>query len=235
MRVVLRILYWLAAIALLAAILTSLDYTLAQAVLISLIFCPCALALEYLMPKARKTADKIYLSLAILVSVILLILVLHQYVWYSLTDTGAVEYQKVVSPMLINPAFLGLILTALSVGDYLWARWIAGRFRQKDRSITFFSERKSITLPVAQIAYVESNDTEVRIVTTSGETYRNKTGIGQWENLLGDDFLRIHRSYLVNAGLSSLLNPETVCVGEVQLPVSRKYKETVSLMLRPEE
>ena len=36
----------------------------------------------------------------------------------------------------------------------------------------------------------------IRIVTASGESYRNKTGIGQWENLLGDDFLRIHRSYL---------------------------------------
>ena len=77
MRLLGRIAYWLAAIALLAAILVSLDYTPVQAVLIGLIFCPCALALEYLMPKARKPMEKVYLSLAVLVSVILLIMVLH--------------------------------------------------------------------------------------------------------------------------------------------------------------
>ena len=81
MRLLGKIAYWLAALTLLAAILVSLDYTLVQAVLISLIFCPCALALEYLMPKARQPMDKVYLSLAILVAVIVLILILHYSVW----------------------------------------------------------------------------------------------------------------------------------------------------------
>ena len=129
--------------------------------------------------------------------------------------------------MLINPAFLGLILTALSIGDYFWAKWLNKRYKAKDRTITFFSDRKSVTLPVADIAYVESNDTEVRVVTVHGESHRNKTGIGQWENLLGDDFLRIHRSYLVNTALAALTSPDTVTVGDARLPVSRKYKETV--------
>lgn len=233
MRVFLRIAYWLAAIAFLAVILTSLDYTLAQAILIGLVFCPCALALEYLMPKAQTPMDKVYLSLAVLVSVILLILVLHYSVWLNLTDGLNVYSGRDIPPMLINPAFLGLILTAFSIGDYYWSKWIGQRFREQDRSITFFSERRSVTLPVADIAYVESNDTEVRIVTADGAVYRNKTGIGQWENLLGDDFLRIHRSYLVNISLSVLQNPEQVSVAGTQLPVSRKYKERVSLTLFP--
>ena len=220
-----RIAYWLAAVILLAVILTSLDYTLGQAVLIGLIFCPCALALEFWMPKARKTMDKVCLSLA------LLIIVLHFVVWQSLSPNVSHE-PKDVPPMLINPAFLGLILTALAIGDYFWTRWLAGRFRAQDQSITFFSERKSITLKRSGIAYVESNDTEVRVVTTDGEAYRNKTGIGQWENLLAEDFLRIHRSYLVNTGLATLSAPDTVTVCGTQLPVSRKYKESVQRTLQ---
>ena len=78
---------------------------------------------------------------------------------------------------------------------------------------------------------MESNDTEVRIVTPDGEAYRNKTGIGQWENLLGDAFLRIHRSYLVNIAYASLFSPDSVRVGGTELPVSRKYKETVCKIL----
>ena len=224
MRILGRIAYWLAAIALLATILTSLDYTLAQAILIGLAFCPCALALEFLMPMAKKPMEKVYLSLAVMLCVFVLILILHYYVWASYVQG---MNPKDVAPMLINPAFLGLILTVLSIGDYYWAKWLVKRFKPKNRTITFFSDRRSVTLPVSDIAYIESNDTEVRVVTVSGETHRNKTGISQWENLLGDGFLRIHRSYLVNTALMTVTSPDTVTVGDVQLPVSRKYKETV--------
>ena len=230
MRLIGKITYWIVALALVVAILVSLDYTPVQAILISLIFGPCALALEYLMPRAKKARDKVYLSLAVLVAVVLLILCLHNFVWTSITSYGYVA-GKEVAPMLINPAFLGLILTVLSIGDYFWSKWLGKRFKARDRTITFFSERKSVTLPVAEIAYVESNDTEVRLVTASGESYRNKTGITQWENLLGDDFLRIHRSYLVNIASAALSSPETVLVGDAELPVSRKYKDSVKAVL----
>lgn len=230
MRVLGKIAYWLAALAVLSAILVSLDYKPGEAFLISLLFCPCALALEYLMPKAHKPMDKVYLSLAVLTAVIVLILFLHYSVWSGIAQTGFYTEKK-IAPMLINPAFLGLILTALSIGDYYWSKWIGRRFKAQDRTVTFFSERKSVTLRLADIAYVESNDTEVRIVTTSGESYRNKTGIGQWENLLGEGFLRIHRSYLIHAGIAKLTSPDSVSIGNTELPVSRKYKESVHIAL----
>ena len=135
MKTLARIAFWLVALALLAAILVSLDYSLAQAVFISLLFCPCALALERFMPTARKPMDKVYLSLAVLVSVVLLILVLHHIVWARLNpEYGYVEEQAPVAPMLINPVFLGLILTVLSIGDFFWAKWLGRRFKEKDRS-----------------------------------------------------------------------------------------------------
>ena len=230
MRVLGKIAYWLAALAVLSAILVSLDYKPGEAILVSLLFCPCALALEYLMPKARKPMDKVYLSLAVLVAVIVLILSLHYLVWNRISPSGIISEKK-LPPMLINPAFLGLILMALSIGDYYWSRWLDKRFKEKDRTITFFSERKSVTLRLADIAYVESNDTEVRIVTISGESFRNKTGISQWENLLGDGFLRIHRSYLVNTSYASLSSPDFVTVSGKDLPVSRKYKESVRVLV----
>ena len=225
-----RIAYWLAALALLSAILVSLDYSPGQAVLVSLIFCPCALALEFLMPKARKPMDKVYLSLAVLVAVIVLIILLHSLVWTELSPFGR-HPEKEVPPMLVNPVFLGLILTVLSIGDFYWSKWLERRFRTKDRTVTFFSERKSVTLRLADIAYVESNDTEVRIVTVTGDSYRNKTGITQWENLLGDGFLRIHRSYLVNLADTTLSSPDLVTVAGRELPVSRKYKDHVRALV----
>jgi hypothetical protein len=230
MRLLGKIAYWLAALTLLSAILVSLDYSLVQAVLISLIFGPCAIALEYLMPKARKPMDKVYLSLAVLVAVVVLILFLHYSVWSRINQFGSQE-TKNVAPMLINPAFLGLILTVLSIGDYYWSKWLDRRYKAQDRTVTFFSERKSVTLRQADIAYVESNDTEVRIVTTAGDSYRNKTGISQWENLLDDSFLRIHRAFLVNRAEAVLASAESVMVDGKELPVSRKYKDSVRVVL----
>ena len=227
-----RIAYWVVALGLLVAMLVSLDYKADQAVLISLIFGPCALALEFWMPKAQKVMDRIYLSSAVLVAVILLIQVIHHFLWTTITREGFISSQTEVSPMLVNPVFLGVILTALAVGDYFWGKWIGRRFRKENPSITFCSDRRSVTLAVKDIAYIESNDTEVRIVTLDGESYRNKTGIGQWENLLGEPFLRIHRSYLVNADLAVLSSPDSVLIFGKELPVSRKYKDAVRLAFK---
>lgn len=234
MKILGRIVYWLAALALVAALLVSLDYSLPEALLVSLIFGPCAVALEYLMPKARKPMDKVYLALAVLVAIIVLILVLHALRWEALRQNGFTPGIIEVPPMLINPIFLALILTALAIGDFCWARWLRKRFKRADRTITFFSDRRSVTLRVADIDYVESNDTEVRIITADGTPYRNKTGISQWGNLLGEDFLRIHRSYLVNIARCRLVSPEEVIIGQSTLPVSRKYREAVLSVLRPD-
>lgn len=235
MRTLGRIVYWIVAITLVSTILASLDFTLAKALLFALIFCPCALALEYFMPKARKPLEKVYLCLAVLVAVILMILLLHHLVWSMLVQGDAYINMAEVPPMLINPIFLGLILTALSLGDYYFGKWLFCHFGPSSRTVTFFSERKSVTLDEDDIAYIESNDTEVRLVTKTGESYRNKTGIGQWENLLGDGFLRIHRSYLVNSDVAVLISPDAVAVGSNRLPVSRKYKENVLSILSDRE
>ena len=70
-----RIIYWIVALGLVAAVLVSVGYSLTQALLISLVvFCPCSLALEFLFPKARKVWDRIWLSLAVFVTAFLLII-----------------------------------------------------------------------------------------------------------------------------------------------------------------
>ena len=232
MKAIGRFAYWGIALGLLVTILTSLDYKVGQAFLIALVFGPCAIALAFWMPKARKVMDQIYLSSALLVAVSLLIQVIHHFLWTHMTQDGFIYTQTEVSPMLVNPVFLGVILTALAVGDYFWGKCLDGKFREKNPSITFYSDRKSVTLSVKDIAYIESNDTEVHIVTLDGESYKNKTGIGQWENLLGEPFLRIHRSYLINADRAVLSSLDCVQVSGKELPISRKYKDTVRLAFK---
>ena len=84
-----------------------------------------------------------------------------------------------------------------------------------------------MTLRPSEIRYIESNGDEVWLPATEGCRFRNKSGISQWEALLGSGFLRIHRSFLVNRTFVTGCTTEEVFLGEVSLPVSRKYREQV--------
>ena len=157
-----------------------------------------------------------------------------------------------VPPVLLNPIFLLAVLTLMIIGDYGLGRILGRRLPEAKETITFASDlegttatgqecdstktnepitfvsnRQSVTLARQDILYVESCDTEVWIHATSGRRFRNKTAISSWSRLLGPEYLRIHRSYLVRLSACTGLDHDTVALGDVRLPVSRKYKEMV--------
>ena len=118
------------------------------------------------------------------------------------------------------------ILALLAYGHFLLLKWLEKKI-PSEQSITFYSEYKKISLKKDDILYIESRDSEVWIYTRGDRLYRNRTGISQWEDVLGSGFVRIHRSYLVNRAYASVSSPESVCVAGKELPVSRKYKDYV--------
>jgi DNA-binding LytR/AlgR family response regulator len=137
----------------------------------------------------------------------------------------------VISPMLLNPIFLLAMLLLIILGDYFVGRMIEERLPEVEESITFTSDRQPVTLQRQEILYVESCDTETWIYATEGRKYRNKRPISAWANLLGKDFLRIHRSYLVRISACQGREGENIVLGDLRLPVSRKYKAEVQAVL----
>ena len=234
-RTIYIVIYWMAAIFLTSILLTSLDYDLGKAVLMSLSFLPASLALCFFLPNVERNHDgkkrilnTIYVILGVMVMTFLLI-----YLWQLafITLIYQEDYAKWTLPaMLGNPVFVGVILSILAYGNYLLLKWLDKKF-PTDRPITFTSDYKKVSLKKEDILYVESRDSEVWIVTRDGRQYRNKTGIGQWENLLGTRFLRVHRSFLVNISDAVLSAPDVISVGTQEIPVSRKYRESVKTVL----
>lgn len=67
------------------------------------------------------------------------------------------------------------------------------------------------------------------VIATEGRIYRNKTGISQWENLLGEDFIRVHRSFVIRKeSIQETLSDLLTLVDGTSIPVSRKYREVVA-------
>ena len=134
------------------------------------------------------------------------------------------EFPKV----LMNPVFITILILVLSVSNIHWEKWLRLKYPESAGRITFLSDRHNVTLPVKDILYVESNDTITMIVTRNGERYRNKTSISRWESILSPDFIRIHRSYLVQKEEITCVEGDILHAGDTELPVSKKYKSSVS-------
>ena len=220
-KILIIIAYWLVAIVLTTLLLVSLDYDLAEAGVMSLTFLPAALALSFFLPKVDRTKnrrDRILDSIFIILGVM------------AMTFQLIFSIQLVFIFLLRNPVFVAGILAVLAYGHYRLVQWLNAQF-PSTKPITFFSGYRKVSLYRDDILYIESRDSEVWVVAKDGQSYRNRNGISQWENLLGEGFLRIHRAFLVNVSHATLSTPDTVLVDGKELPVSRKNKETVKAVL----
>jgi hypothetical protein len=216
--------YWMLAVIIIAVILLSLGYPFALGLLMGSLFLPGTFLVKYLLPKVlkeegrKRIANAIFLFIAVAVTEFLLIVSVH--IWIS--D----QAYPSIAGVLVNPMFVAVVITLLCLGDWFLSKYISS-ILPEDKTITFISDRHKVSILPSEILYVESNDREVSIYATENRTYRNKTGISQWESILGDDFIRIHRSYVVNREAITFIDKEYVYIGDSQLPISRKYYKSV--------
>lgn len=227
---ILIVTYWLAAIALTASLLTSLDYDLGHAVAMSLSFLPAAMALSFFLPKVDRTRgrkdqvlDTIFIILGVMTMTFFFIYLI-QLLFLLVIDQVQTGWN--LPAMLWNPVFVAVVLAILAYGHYLLVKWLDKKY-PSERPVTFNSGYKKVSLRKEDILYIESRDAEVWIYARDGRQYRNRTGISQWEDVLGPDFVRIHRAFLVNRMEMKVLSSESVSVAGKELPVSRKYKDSV--------
>lgn len=216
--------YWILAVIIIAMILLSLGYPFTLGLLMGSLFLPGTFLVKYLLPKIfkeeskKKTANTVFLFIAVAVLEFLLIISVH--IWIS--D----QAYPSIAGVLVNPMFVAVVITLLCLGDWFLSKYLSS-ILPEDKTITFISDRHKVSILPSEILYIESNDREVTIYATENRTYRNKTGISQWESILGDDFIRIHRSYIVNREAITSIDKENVYIGDSQLPISRKYYKVV--------
>lgn len=216
--------YWILAVMIIAMILLSLGYPFALGLLMGSLFLPGTFIVKFLLPKAikeeggKRIFSSVFLFMGVAVLEFLLIVSVH--IWISDNPYPS------IAGVLVNPMFVAVVITLLCLGDWYLSKYLSS-ILPEDKTVTFISDRHKISILPSEIIYVESNDREVSVVATDGRTYRNKTGISQWESILGDDFIRIHRSYIVNRSSITFVDKEYVWIGDYQLPISRKYYKSV--------
>ena len=234
MKRILLIIYWIVAVLLVAIALSSLDYKFWEALLIGTMFLPGALAAKFFFPKVNYNdrragiRDTAFVVLGILTAELFLFLAAHYYIC-TLRDRPELPFAvRDIPHILTNPVFVAFILTALAAGCHFFESWLDKKFPVQNDSITFNSERKQVKLKVDEILYVESNDDVTTVVATEARHFKNYTPISRWEAILSPRFIRIHRSYLVNKTKVTRIDVDLLYIGDIQLPISRKYKDAVN-------
>ena len=244
MKTTITIAYWVLSVLLVALIIMFASATrFLRALFMGLMFVPGAVAAKNMLPsvsfkkRGEGIRNVIYICLAILIMEYLILVAsysfilspgfqningvnIHNPLWFPRNSVG-----------LMHPLVITVIVSALAIGGSFITRWLNKDNHEMNDPITFCSDRKRVSLLPSQMLYIESCDTEVYIHTTDGRKLRNKTGITQWESVMGYPFVRIHRAFLVNCNHVESYSQDTVKVGEESLPVSRKYQKGLKEIL----
>lgn len=220
--------YWIMAVMSVATILTSLDYSFSYSIFLGVMFLPGSLAARFFIPKLK--SDKPHLTVLYVICVVAAILLIDflLILWSHLLKGKTIFYTSVVvEPMVLNPVFLCLIMTVVAYGDYLLSEYLKKNINNLPQSITFTSDYRKVTLDLSEIMYIESRDREVWVYASDNRTFRNKTPISQWQNILETGFVRIHRAYLINRSYIKSYDNDTVRINSTDLPISRKNRDEV--------
>ncbi|NAS13972.1 LytR/AlgR family response regulator transcription factor [Poritiphilus flavus] len=95
------------------------------------------------------------------------------------------------------------------------------------------ANKKYVKVLFKEITHVESIKDYIRIHTT-GTSIITKDKISEFERKLPDQFLRVHRSYIVNTTKISAFTAKDIEIGRTEVPIGDSYKKAIlSILKRP--
>ncbi|MGL5892081.1 MAG: LytR/AlgR family response regulator transcription factor, partial [Bacteroidia bacterium] len=156
---------------------------------------------------------------------------------------ASVHYQPVVVLVTAYSQYAGKAFD-LDVADYLLKPYTQERFARALQKATellrirfspetkavkqFLLKRKGLTEPVeaGDILFVEGLKQYVKIIT-SRQTYIHHITLKEMELQLPDEFIRVHKSYIVNRQRIDAMKLGKLSVGEYQIPVGRSFRNNL--------
>ncbi|MEH0158722.1 LytTR family DNA-binding domain-containing protein [Limibacter armeniacum] len=95
------------------------------------------------------------------------------------------------------------------------------------------ADKKTQKLLLKDIVYIESLKDYVKI-HTNNKVIVTKHQISHFEdNLPEQDFMRIHRSFIIAVNKIQAFNADHIDILDIELPIGRSYREKVAQRLRP--
>jgi len=109
----------------------------------------------------------------------------------------------------------------------------SGTTTAEDQAIFVKSDYQNVRIPTKEILYIEGFDDYIRIHLDSGKSIYTLMSLKSiLEKLPEQEFIRIHRSYIVSIRKIQRIYNQMVLLGEKELPIGKSYIESIKSLLK---
>ena len=105
------------------------------------------------------------------------------------------------------------------------------RLSESKRFVYFRAERKMVKIPLEEIEYVESLKDYVKIFGKGSPLVTRQTITSIHEMLPQEEFIRVHRSFIVAINKVTSFSSHAVFVGKQEIPIGPLYRHEVQKQL----
>jgi DNA-binding LytR/AlgR family response regulator len=127
----------------------------------------------------------------------------------------------------------------LDVTDYLLKPFAFERFHkavlkvldqqpepQQTGYVFIKSDKEFYKVEVAQMLFLKSDDNYVKIITSERQ-YMQSGSLQGWADQLPDNFIRVHKSYMINLSKVDKVAGNRVYLADHEIPIGRAYREAL--------
>jgi two-component system LytT family response regulator len=105
--------------------------------------------------------------------------------------------------------------------------------QQKTKDVLFLREGTSIQrVDLSKIAYIEAQSNYALFVLDDGSSIMSLVSMRKLEKMLPEEFIRIHRSYMVNRSRISNIEGSKLTVNSKALPIGQSYRDLLMEKLK---
>ncbi len=138
-------------------------------------------------------------------------------------ELDAVDY-------LLKPFALERFLKAVNKAYDLWnskSFKLAQQEEDKPNTIFIKSDKNIHQLRLDDILYLESDGGYVKIYQKNGNTILSSLSLQDFEERLSDDFIRVHKSYIIPLSKLEKIEGNRVMFADLKIPIGRYYKKAL--------
>lgn len=145
-------------------------------------------------------------------------------------DKTTVERAKIANPpaYLVKPFTKEELYSSIEIALFKHEQDRKEEENDPKKTFIYIKQKGHLQkLKFENILFLKSDHVYVEIFTTQNDKYVLRESLSDFELKLNDDFLRIHRSYIVNVNHVDLVSSQTLKVQNNELPLSKQYRNNL--------
>ncbi|MBK7372095.1 MAG: response regulator transcription factor [Saprospiraceae bacterium] len=145
-------------------------------------------------------------------------------------------YELDITDYLLKPIafdrFLKAINKSFPTKEVIPTEFIREEVFKNEPFVYFRADRKMVKVMLADMLYIESMKDYIKVYTTTGLIVTRQS-ISSVEDMLPESkFIRVHRSFIVALHQVKTFTPETIGMGNKEIPIGKLYRNEVIKLLQ---